>query len=186
LRIKIGILICLQSVCSLTPLAQAENSPKILHRKETSAIHAPPQEIPTSLKTIYSNLGKSKTDLYDDFELWYVSGPNSIFQTRNIALPFTPQSNFHVSPVQVAIRYLSGEANQVNLNIYGDASGVPGTLLAGPVTVTNLPTGGRCTLAIASFSSVAVTVDTQYWVVADTPPTGQRAILLEDGLGFLG
>jgi hypothetical protein len=74
--------------------------------------------------------------------------------------------------VQVAVHYSSG-ANQVNLSIYGDSSGVPGTLLAGPVTVTNLPTHGTCcALAVANFSSVGVTGGTQYWVVADTPLTG--------------
>jgi len=61
----------------------------------------------------------------------------------------------------------------VNLSIYNDASGAPGTLLAGPVTVTNLPSFGTCcTLAIAYFSPVAVTGGTQYWVVADAPASG--------------
>jgi hypothetical protein len=55
--------------------------------------------------------------------------------------------------------------------IYKDASRAPRTLLAGPVTVPNLPTSGR-TLTIANFAAVAVTGGTQYWVVADTPLTG--------------
>ncbi len=55
-----------------------------------------------------------------------------------------------------------------------------GTLLAGPVTVTNLAgTGTCCTLAVANFSPVAVTGGTRYWVVADTPLTGT-------GSDFLG
>jgi hypothetical protein len=41
------------------------------------------------------------------------------------------------------------------------------------VTVTNLPEGGICcTLAVATFTPVAVTGGNQYWVVADTPATG--------------
>ena len=70
------------------------------------------------------------------------------------------------------MQYISG-ANQVNLGIYGDASGTPGTLLAGPVTVTNLPDNGTCCgLAVANFSPVAVTGETRYWLVANTPLTG--------------
>jgi len=46
-------------------------------------------------------------------------------------------------------------------------------LLAGPVTVKNLPTWYTCCkLATANIPSTAVTAGTQYWVVADTPATG--------------
>jgi hypothetical protein len=70
------------------------------------------------------------------------------------------------------LKYQSGD-NQVNLNIYGDSGGVPGTLLAGPVTVTNLPEHATCcTLAVATFTPIAVTGGTRYWIVANTPLTG--------------
>src|SRR5208282_4427201 len=137
-------------------------------------IHVPPQESPAVLKKIYSNLGTSKTDLYNDSQGWDIAGPN--FQAgfpNSVALPFTPKSNSHVSQVQVAIEYSGLGDNQVNLSIYGDSGGVPGTLLAGPVTVTHLPEAGTCCLlAVANFSPVAVTGGTRYWVVADTPRTG--------------
>ena len=82
-------------------------------------------------------------------------------------------SNSHVLQVQVAIQYFGSGANQVNLSIYADSGGVPGTLLAGPVTVTNLPSAGTCCLlAVATFSPLAITGGTQYWVVADTPLSG--------------
>jgi hypothetical protein len=75
--------------------------------------------------------------------------------------------------VRVALQYGGSGANQINLNLYEDSGGVPGTLLAGPVTVADLPDYGTCcTLAIANFSSVAVSGGAQYWVVADTPLTG--------------
>jgi hypothetical protein len=65
-------------------------------------------------------------------------------------------------------------ANQVNISVFGDSGGVPGTPLAGPVTVTNLPDfGACCTLAIANFTPLAVTGGTQYWVVASAPVSGQ-------------
>jgi hypothetical protein len=148
---------------------------RVVRTDKKPATHVPPQEAPAALKKIYSNLGKSKTDLYTDNAGWYVAGPNAVDQPWEfIAMPFTPKSNSHVSQVQAALLYDSSGANQVNLSIYGDTGGAPGTLLAGPVTVTNLPTYPFCcTLAVANFSPVAVTAGAQYWVVADTPLTGQ-------------
>ncbi len=170
---RASLLVCLLVFCSLTLLGQIGKSPRSSYTKEKSAIHVPPQETPAALKTIYSNL-KSKTDLYNDTRGWVISGPKSgYFFTQFNGMPFTPKSDSTVTQVQVAVQYSGGGANQVNLSIYTDASGAPGTLLAGPVTVTNAPpTGTCCTLAVANFSPVAVTGGTQYWVVADTPLTG--------------
>jgi hypothetical protein len=143
-----------------------------VHIAERWAIHVPPQEAPAGLQKIYSNLGSSKTDLYNSRDFWIVTGPRTTFGEEFWAIPFTPKSNSHVSQVRVAVQYVSG-ANQINLSIYGDASGAPGTPLAGPVTVTNLPTEGTCcTLTVANFSPVAITGGTKYWVVGDTPLTG--------------
>ena len=167
---KRALLLCLVVLCKLTPLAQTGDGPRNVSAAEQSATQAPRQEVPAGLKTIYSNLG-TKTNLYTPGG-FVLSGPNSAAGAIFTAMPFTPKSDAHVSQVQVAVLYLSG-ANQINLNIYSDSGGVPGTLLAGPVTVTNVPTHGTCcTLAIASFSPVAVAAGTQYWVVADTPLTG--------------
>ncbi len=170
---KILLVLCLLALCKLTLFAQTIDHPRIVHNTERSAIHVPPGETPTTLKRIYSNLGSSKTDLYDDTWSTNLAGPNAYENSETfLGMSFTPKSNSHVSQVQVAVQYFSG-ANQVNLSIYGDSAGVPGTLLAGPVTVTSLPTQGTCcTLAVANFSPVAVTGGTQYWVVADTPLTG--------------
>ncbi len=164
---------CLLTFYTLTAFAQTGQNTQIIHTKERSAIHVPPQEAPAGLKKIYNNLGKSKTYLYDDTEAWGIFGPDSGgCCTEFAAMPFTPKSNSHVSQVQVAVQYNSG-ANQVNLSIYSDSYGAPGTLLAGPVTVTNLPEAGTCcTLAIAGFTPLAVTGGTQYWVIVDTPLSG--------------
>lgn len=169
---KVLILFCLLSFCNLTLLAQTGRPPRAVHTPEKSAIHVPAQNEPTALAKIYSNLG-SKTDAYSDENAWAVTGPNSIGATHFFGLPFTPKANAHVSQVQAALQYNGSGANQVNLSIYTDASGVPGTLLAGPVTVTNLPESGTCcTLAVANFTPVSVIEGTRYWVVADTPASG--------------
>ena len=170
---KALLFVCLFALCNLVVLGQAVRSYRMSHTAERSAFHVPPQEAPAGLRKIYSNLGKSKTDLYNDTNSYVVSGPNSGLNfTQFIAMSFTPKSNSHVSQVRVAVQYVAG-ANQVNLSIYGDTNDAPGTLLAGPVTVMNLPAYGTCcTLAVAEFSPLAVTGGTQYWVVADTPLTG--------------
>jgi hypothetical protein len=88
-------------------------------------------------------------------------------------MPFTPKSNSTVEAVEAAIQYSSG-TNQINLSLYSDASGAPGTLLAGPFTVKNVPTFYTCCkLATASVKpSLSVIAATQYWLVADTPAAG--------------
>src|SRR5450755_1283125 len=88
-------------------------------------------------------------------------------------MPFKPKANAHVSQIRAAVQYSGSGVNQVNLSLYSDVSGAPGVLLAGPVTVKNLPTFFTCCeLATANIPSTAVTAGTQYWVVADTPSTG--------------
>jgi len=166
------VLVCLWAVCNVMLLAQGGRAARVVHTTEKSATHVPPQEAPAGLKNIYSNL-KSKTDLYLDTVGRADEGPNSFSGgSQFAAMPFTPKSNSHVSQVRVAVQYYIG-ANQVNLSLYGDTNDAPGTMLAGPITVANLPNAGTCcTLAVANFSSVAVTGGTQYWVVADTPLTG--------------
>jgi hypothetical protein len=171
---KTLMFVCLTALCTMNLFAQTGKHARTSHITEKSAIHVPPQEAPAALKKIYSNLYKVKTSLYNDVNGWTLSGPTSALGfTQFIGLPFTPKANSHVSEVEVAVQYQGSGANQVNLSIYGDSGGAPGTLLAGPVTVSNLSTFGTCcTLTIASFTPVAVTAGTQYWVVADTPATG--------------
>jgi hypothetical protein len=164
--------VCLLVLCIPSLFAQSGNNPRAVFTTERSAIRVPPPKTPAGLKKIYSNLGKSKTDLYSNSG-WGVSGPFSLYgRAYSVALPFTPKFDSTVKQVQVALNYASG-ANQVNLSIYADAGGAPGTLLAGPVTVTNLPVPGTCCpLVVANFTPVAVTAGTRYWVAANAPLTG--------------
>jgi hypothetical protein len=174
--VKKGLLVvCLLILCSLTLLAQIRTAPRVVNTKESPAIHVPPQEAPASFRKIYSNLGTSQTNLYLDHKGWLVLGPHSVDQPQEfIGLHFVPKFDSHVLQVRAALQYVGFGANQANLSLYGDSNGSPGTLLAGPVTVTNLPRFGTCCiLAVANFAPVAVTGGTTYWVVADTPLTGQ-------------
>jgi hypothetical protein len=164
-------------VLAALPLyAQTVKNQRVVHIQEKSAAHVAPQDVPDGLKILYSNLG-TRTDLYLDTYGWSITGFNSYggdSYAFAIALPFTPKSNSHVSAVGVAVQYSGQGANQVNLGIYSDSNGVPGTALAGPVTVSNLPDFGTCcALAVARFTPLAITAGTQYWVVANTPVSGQ-------------
>lgn len=169
------LFLCLLVFCSLNFWGQTGKAPGVVHTPEQSAIHLPPQEAQAGSKIIYSNLGTA-SDLYTGNWSWRLAGPNNSFfpgSHQFVGMPFTPQSDAHVLEVRVAAQYFGTGANQVNLNLYSDASGTPGTLLAGPVTVTDLPEGGTCcALAVADFSPVAVSAGIQYWVVADTPLSG--------------
>ncbi len=170
---KVPLVVSLFALCSLL-FGQTDKSPRSVHTTEKSAIHVPPQAVPATLTRIYSNLGSSATDLYYDTDGLPIEGPNqnngyAIFE----AMQFTPAADSHVSQVRVAVQYYGIGTSQVDLNIYSDADGVPGTLLAGPAVVKNLADFGTCcTLAVGSFTPVAVTAGTRYWVVANTPATG--------------
>lgn len=170
---RILLFLCLSILFCPSTFAQAGRHPRIARTQEKSSIHVPPKEPPAALKVIFSNL-KTKTDLYNDIEGNVVSGPNStMYGLEFLGMPFTPKLNSHVSEVRVAVQYLGSGANQVNLSVYSDSGGAPGTLLAGPVTVNALSAFGTCcTLAVADFSPTAVTAGTRYWVTADTPSTG--------------
>jgi hypothetical protein len=137
-------------------------------------VEEPAQEEPTALTKIYSNLGPPANPFgagFGEGVFGPLSAPGfSVF----VGMPFTPKANYEVKQVRAAIQFESG-ANQVELSLYSDAGGVPGTPLA-QVTVTNLPAYFTCcTLAIADFPAVAVTAGTQYWIVASTPTTGTGA-----------
>jgi hypothetical protein len=170
--VKKSAWICLFLLCNLAAFAQAGKHPRILHTTEKSAVHLPPQDAPAHLQKIYSNL-YTPTDLYNEYDGWTVSGPNSTSGTSFVAIPFTPASDSHVMSIRVPVHYAASGDNRVNLSLYSDTNGTPGTLLAGPVTIKNLALWGTCcTLTIADMGPVAVTAGTQYWVVADTPLSG--------------
>lgn len=165
---KIMILVFVIAVCGASLLAQQAGSAA----PNPSGFEEPTQPVPdTGLQKIYSNLSSSPA--YDANQWWDVLGvANSLaLPSQSVAMPFKPKSNSHVSQVQAALKWKSG-FNQVNLSLWDDVSGLPGKLLAGPVTVKNLPLEGTCCgVAKANFTGVAVTAGTQYWVVVDPGST---------------
>lgn len=127
---------------------------------------------PATLQTIYSNLGPSGTDLYNDTSGYDVTGPNNSLAISEqwIALPFTPKVAGHVTLLQAAIGWETG-AKRINLGLYSDNAGVVGTLIAGGHSI-NIPTFGTCcTLVQVGIASTAVTLGTKYWIVATSDDT---------------
>jgi hypothetical protein len=167
---------CLVTLCNLTLFGQTEQHPRILHTAEQLTTDTLPQAPPPNLEVIHSNLG-SKGHLYNPYGNLGVIGPACPLgdPASFIGMPFTPKSDSHVQAVRVPVQYMPHTGgNQVNLSIYSDSGGKPGSLLAGPTTVTNLPPWSLicCTLATATFTPLAVTGRVRYWVVADTPLSG--------------
>jgi len=162
------------AVCNSILFAQSPGAPKLVRATGATAPRVPADDPPAGLVGIFNNLG-SGTDLFNDAYGWEITGPNwgGVGPDQAFALPFTPKSNAHVSQVRVAIEWGENGANQINLSIYSDANEAPGSALAGPVTVTNLPYYFTCCkLTTANFTPLAVTAGVQYWIVADTPATG--------------
>jgi len=133
---------------------------------------APMQAAPDTLVKIFSNLGPASAAYVASG--YYVAGPvSALGQSQFMGLPFTPAKNSTAQQLRAAISWNATGANRVRLSLYSDAGGVPGTLLAGPVTKANLPAFGTCcTIVTATIPATALTAGTQYWIVADTVATG--------------
>jgi hypothetical protein len=172
-RTLLGSGLCVIGLCASALFGQdATRAPRTVQTTEKSQVHTPSQQ-PAELAKIFGNLG-SPTDTYNDTNGAIIAGPGSILSIGIFpAAPFTPKRNAHVSVIEVPIQYLDG-ANQVNLSLYSDASGMPGKVLAGPQPLKNLPDFGTCCeLGVWKLTtSVEVTAGTQYWIVVDTPSSG--------------
>lgn len=98
-----------------------------------------------------------------------IAGPNNGYDPQQWwAEAFTPGVNATVTKIEVAVTYMVG-TNGVNIGLYTDANGVPGTPLVSQ-DVSNLPPFGGCcaTMTLKDKQGVALTAGTQYWVVLST------------------
>lgn len=151
-------------------LAQSAG-PKIAHTTHVGPSKAMRQAGP-KLTTIFSNLGPTTTNAYNDTTGYYVLGPdNSVgLPEQGIGVPFVAAANAHVEQLQVAVGLISGTPF-VNVGLYADNAGTVGTLLAsGHSTVLPL-FGTCCQLVTVNISSTAITAGTQYWIVSSSDDT---------------
>ena len=146
-------------------------APAVAHTTH-SGIVTPAQPTPATLKTIFTNLGPSKTDDYNDTSGLYITGPTNSFgdAEQADAVPFTPKSDSHVTQLQAAVGWLSG-TKKVVVGLYSDASGTVGTQLARGSSTSIPDFGTCCILVVVKIPSTAVTAGTQYWIGASTDDT---------------
>jgi hypothetical protein len=150
--------------------AQA-SGPKVAHTVHSGRVTAA-AKTPGSMTTIFSNLGPSSTNLFNDTTGYYVLGPdNSVgYSEQWIGVPFTPTASAHVKVLQVAIGYISG-TSLVNIGLYSDNDGVVGNWLAS-AEASNIPLFGACCQVVTvTIPSTPVKAGTQYWIVATPDDT---------------
>ena len=144
---------------------------KVAHTTHTGPITAAKNPKP-SLTTIFSNLGPTPTNAYNDTTGYYVLGPNNsvALPEQWIGVPFTPSADAHVEQLQLAIGYISG-TSLVDVGLYSDNAGTVGSPLATGHAVT-IPTFGTCCqLVTVNIKSTSITKGTQYWIVATSDDT---------------
>jgi hypothetical protein len=156
------VLVC-GTVSAQSPLKSVHTAPSLV--KEN--VPAPPPV----LKKIFSNLGPTPTDNYNDAGGYYVLGSaNTVGDPEQwIALPFTPTAASHVQAISVAIGVLTaGTPAGYTLGLYSDNAGVVGTLLGSAAANATANYNTCCTLSTIHFAGagIALTAHTQYWVVA--------------------
>lgn len=149
--------------------ALAQSTPAVAHTSHTGVI-VPAEQTPAAV-TIFTNLGPTATDEYNDATGYYVLGPDNTvgLSEQWIGLPFTPKQSGHVTQMQVAVQIDdTTTTNRFVVGLYSDNAGTVGTLLAS-ASAKNAPDFGTCcTLVNVAIPSTAVTAGTQYWVVVST------------------
>jgi hypothetical protein len=134
-------------------------------------MHYTPAQLPRK-SIIFSNIGTLyPKGLYFCCYGDTISGPSSVIGTPySAALQFTPATDVSVTEVDAGVGWVEG-TNAVQLAIYDDNGGVPGTSLAS-ATVKGLGTfGDCCTLAVARIKKLPLTAGTPYWVVVSASGT---------------
>ncbi len=119
---------------------------------------------------IFSNLDRNSPYLYGygaGVPVEGIKGPDLVEVWQ--AVPFTPRADMHAQTLSAAIAWQSG-TRLVNLGVYSDSSGAPGTLLpGGQGSTSDIPDLGTCcelTTVTLPAEGVALSKGTQYWLVA--------------------
>jgi hypothetical protein len=131
----------------------------------------PARPVDPSLTTIAGNFSTYPYALY--FSVWgntiAQGGSNYPFQIWQ-AEAFTPAADANVSEIDVSLGRQSSGSAGIELGLYTDANGVPGTKIKS-YHVSQLPQYGQCcgvSTALVKGSGIPVKAGTQYWVVVST------------------
>jgi hypothetical protein len=158
--------------------AYAQSAPKSIHSAPSLiSQNIPAPAPPAGTPPIFSNLGPTATNDYNDGNGIYVLGKTSSTGDPEqwVAVPFTATKASHATQIAAAIGVLnSGSNGAFTLGLYSDngANGV-GTLLASGNAKATAVFGTCCTLTKVKFAGagIALTAKTQYWVVASANDT---------------
>jgi hypothetical protein len=138
------------------------------HRSQVQAEFA--QAHYMGVRPIYTNIGYDyPKGRYISNTGWTISGPDSLVgQQFWIGAAFTPKKSGMVVEVDAALGYVTGTMGFA-LNMYSDAGGVPGTLLAS-YNAKKLPIFGSCCDLVRAFNGtgVPVTAGSVYWITVET------------------
>jgi hypothetical protein len=145
-------------VRTLSPVSAEEQLSKL---PETSAA--------TARVMIFSNLNS-------DFSQPYIPGIGLLVVGNDVsgygetweALPFIPKADVQATRLKAAVGHDLGYATIMDLAIYSDSGGLPGTPLpGGQGTAANIPfSGDCCDFATARLPGVALSRGVRYWLVA--------------------
>jgi hypothetical protein len=139
-----------------------------------SGIYTAPPSHDIGATVIFSNIGtKYRKGLYFCCSGATISGPDSVLQFQSWpAMQFTPSTDATVTEIDVAVEWISG-TNEVDLDVYTDAGGVPGTLLKTFKTTVLQFVGGCCSLAVCKDrKGIPITAGTPYWIAVTSDANG--------------
>lgn len=108
---------------------------------------------------IFDNLGPGNT--FNGSIGWGIGGPTSSFGNVRLGISFTPSVSLDLSQVILPLELASG-TNSVEVSVYSDRSGLPGTALESWF-VTGLGAGALQDLT--DTSNLLLSGGTPYWVV---------------------
>jgi hypothetical protein len=134
---------------------------------------------PATQHKIYSNVGPSTNEYQANG--YFVAGPTNpvLGESQFMAVPFQLGATaYKLTLVKVPMQWYGQGHNIAQLCLYSDNSGVPGSQIGKCVTHINLPAFGTTnTLTTYNFTAqlLALSANTNYWIVGQTPSTGAKA-----------
>jgi hypothetical protein len=142
-----------------------------------SGLYLAPPPHDDGATVVFSNIAaKYPLGLYFCCSGATVSGPTSELGFQSWpAMQFTPSTDISVTEIDAAVEWIAG-TDEVDLALYTDADGVPGTLL-NSFTATNLEgNAGCCAFAVGKDSKgIPITGGTPYWVAVTSDANGTDA-----------
>jgi hypothetical protein len=118
---------------------------------------------------LFNNFGPGYS--YDEVQARPITGPLSGQEWWDVAAAFVPSVTGNLESIAVAITYTSGTANLVNLGLYNDAGGEPGTTVLESWTLTSLAPAGTDNSPAWAMSTLQplLSAGTRYWIVGSEP-----------------